>query len=611
MMTRLLCLTALGLMGLAGSVDAATRHVRPGGIGSGADWTTACGSVSCAARGDLVYLAGGNWGAMRFSTPASGSTVITIKKATVTDHGSDVGWSPLYAEQAVFDGGLSVSSPYWLIDGVTGGGPGAWTTGFGFKAKTTSDTVISVSASNVTLRHLEGQGNGGDGDGSGPAQDIFGIYDAGVSNVTLSYAYLYDSGRCIYFLRGSNLVFEYNYTGRHESTAAQHSEVASVWSGGAPLKNVTFRYNVFTHSEGTGGLMVEGDGLYVYGNIFVARAGTSLGGGNGLIGTWTASALTNMKVYNNTVVNAGVRFIGLLNSNDTGAEVRNNLIVNSSASNDSLGLLMTAHSHNHYAGISDGPVSETTQSTGAVAFVDAANLNFTPTVNTPAGQALAAPYNVDMNGRQRTTGTRGAIEYAGGAPPPPPPPPPPPGPTSFSLNVERSGQGPGDVNSAPAGIACGADCDETYPAGTLVTLTAVPSAPGSTFTRWSGACTGSSPTCVITMDATKMASADFAQGPVVPPPPPTPPPAGKLIVTTTIADCTHKLVGLPPDSSSGWQARFKIDGVQIGTIDTAPPYERTISSGPTVKPGAHQAVVEWLKAGMLVIAVPVQEAPCP
>jgi len=70
------------------------------------------------------------------------------------------------------------------------------------------------------------------------------------------------------------------------------------------------------------------------------------------------------------------------------------------------------------------------------------------------------------------------------------------------------------VTSSPAGIGCGSDCTETYNSGTVVTLTATPSA-GSVFSGWSGdcsSCTGS--TCPITMDADKTCSANFSLIPV-------------------------------------------------------------------------------------------------
>ena len=55
-----------------------------------------------------------------------------------------------------------------------------------------------------------------------------------------------------------------------------------------------------------------------------------------------------------------------------------------------------------------------------------------------------------------------------------------------TLTVSRSGSGGGTITSSPAGINCSSDCAETYPTGTVVTLTAV-AASGSIFAGWSGA----------------------------------------------------------------------------------------------------------------------------
>jgi uncharacterized repeat protein (TIGR02543 family) len=81
------------------------------------------------------------------------------------------------------------------------------------------------------------------------------------------------------------------------------------------------------------------------------------------------------------------------------------------------------------------------------------------------------------------------------------------------LTVSLAGDGSGSVSSSPAGIACGADCTESYSYGTVVTLTATPS-PGSTFTGWSGACTGAG-ACNVTMDGAKSVTAIFVQLPVM------------------------------------------------------------------------------------------------
>lgn len=76
-----------------------------------------------------------------------------------------------------------------------------------------------------------------------------------------------------------------------------------------------------------------------------------------------------------------------------------------------------------------------------------------------------------------------------------------------SLTVTLAGTGSGSVTSSPAGIECGADCSEPYDVGTMVTLTAVASS-DSTFTGWSGACTGTA-ACTVTMDAARAVTATF------------------------------------------------------------------------------------------------------
>jgi hypothetical protein len=56
---------------------------------------------------------------------------------------------------------------------------------------------------------------------------------------------------------------------------------------------------------------------------------------------------------------------------------------------------------------------------------------------------------------------------------------------TFPLTVTTAGSGSGSVTSMPEGITCPADCSESFPYATAVTLTATPST-GSTFTGWSG-----------------------------------------------------------------------------------------------------------------------------
>ncbi len=80
-----------------------------------------------------------------------------------------------------------------------------------------------------------------------------------------------------------------------------------------------------------------------------------------------------------------------------------------------------------------------------------------------------------------------------------------------TLTVSLSGDGTGSVSSAPAGISCGADCGETYPYNTSVTLTASSGAT-STFTGWSGACLGAG-ACTVTMTQARSVTATFTGNP--------------------------------------------------------------------------------------------------
>jgi len=75
------------------------------------------------------------------------------------------------------------------------------------------------------------------------------------------------------------------------------------------------------------------------------------------------------------------------------------------------------------------------------------------------------------------------------------------------LSVTLQGSGQGVVTSSPDGIACGADCSESYAPGTVVSLAATPSA-GSSFAGWSGGCTGTG-ACTVTLAGGTWVRASF------------------------------------------------------------------------------------------------------
>jgi phospholipase C len=82
------------------------------------------------------------------------------------------------------------------------------------------------------------------------------------------------------------------------------------------------------------------------------------------------------------------------------------------------------------------------------------------------------------------------------------------GPPPVQLTVQDAGSGSGTVTSNPAGINCGSACTASFQSGTSVTLTATP-ASGSTFTGWSGACSGSG-NCTVNLTTASSVTATFA-----------------------------------------------------------------------------------------------------
>jgi len=81
---------------------------------------------------------------------------------------------------------------------------------------------------------------------------------------------------------------------------------------------------------------------------------------------------------------------------------------------------------------------------------------------------------------------------------------------TFPLSVVTSGTGSGTVTSSPPGIDCGSDCAEDYFYNTSVTLLAEPGV-GSSFTGWSGACSGTS-SCEVSMTSARSVTATFSAG---------------------------------------------------------------------------------------------------
>ncbi len=226
--------------------------VRPGATGAnnGTNWTDAFSQIpENPVRGTTYYLAGGNYGVFAGITANAGTATITLKKATDSVHGTNIGWQPQYETgQAVFSG-ITLSSDYWVIDG-------AYRTdlrsGHGIAIKnSTLDNVTLVylsysysllrSPTNISLLFVEMAGD------AAFLKRTTGIYGAdqgagNCSNLTIQYCNIHDLfGVPLFLIAGNNITLQNSIVARNHSTADWHTEgIQARETTGLNVINCTF-----------------------------------------------------------------------------------------------------------------------------------------------------------------------------------------------------------------------------------------------------------------------------------------------------------------------------------------------------------------------------------
>lgn len=427
---------------------AANHYVRAGatGNGSGSDWTNAYTDLpSSLVRGDTYYVAAGSYlGIHTLKDPLSGTAVITIKKATVADHGTDTGWSDSYAGQAQF-GQFFIQSGYYTIDG---NGRTSPTSGYGIfiQLPGTSCTTNGCYAfwlqggyeiSHVTIRYVEVRGYGyDDTTSSSTSTAIYGApgnprTGGSISNISIQYCYFHDWGRAgcpILSRQWTNVTLEYSYFAVTHYFADKHT---AAWSDGG-TNNLTIRYNTFLNIASTGVIdIVNGgtpytqSGLYIYGNVFWMSNSSEYQTGDGAIDCINNNKCSDAYIYNNTFVNfnniSGRIAWGNADPSSTNIYVYDNLWYNSAAVAPT-GPVTT--DYNYYIKCTGLP-SESHMETGSSnPFVNLTGGDFHLTGATKAGQTLASPYDHDPEGNIRGadgTWDRGAYEFLENVTKPTPP----------------------------------------------------------------------------------------------------------------------------------------------------------------------------------------------
>lgn len=398
----------------ASTTEAQTFYVRAGASGNGTDWANAYASLpSTLVRGATYYVADGSYGGMTFDDAHSGSALITIKKATASDHGSGTGWQSAYGDGQATFGSLTFLRGYYTFDGQTGGGPGSWETGFGFKINgdISMQQFVDNNADRITLRHVDinvGQ--------SGP-NDVRGMTLYSADYFSLQYVYLHDSGCDLISMNVmNNFLIEFSKLARNrQAEPGCHGDLIEYQIGDAT--NFIIRYNFFEDIVGSYAFGSHGPTITnyeIYGNIFYWTIEPFFG--NGLVGCLSGGGqITNLKFHNNTLSgnltnNVGNVAFGVLRGG--GHQAYNNIWHRLSGTGFSHGWSNVSHSNNTiYNGSGGGDENKTGNP-----FVNVSARDFSLVAASTPGQAIASPYNRDMWGNTRAgdgTWDRGAIEKGG------------------------------------------------------------------------------------------------------------------------------------------------------------------------------------------------------
>ncbi|MFA4941285.1 MAG: choice-of-anchor Q domain-containing protein [Patescibacteria group bacterium] len=429
------------------------HYIRSGATGnnSGNDWLNAFAALpNELQRGHAYYIADGSYGSYDFNDPVSGTEYITIKKATLVDHGTDTGWNSGYGDGvAEFSGSipsygsiLSFSTDYWIFDGQIGGGPGSWDSGFGFKVKAlgcddeSRVVMVNNGADYIDFYHSEIEGCTAGALNTLQARTT-GFYssesaDGGSSNILVSHTWIHTVTKNPMILSNvTNSTVEYShlsdriggYYDPAQPTWYIHGEAITFSFCGSQANN-TVKYNYFKNIYGTNFIAIKDSVqsyFYIYGNIFYQSDALYVAS-NGIVSDTAKEedSTSYTYFYNNYIINniSGTSGIQLYQGANNYAY--NNLWYNCRYINHA----NLTHDYNYYSNTTfvTWPPNPYTQGAHDILatgdpFVDFVNGDFSLKQGVTAvdsGVDLDSPYNFDMFGTSRPQGASydiGAYEY--------------------------------------------------------------------------------------------------------------------------------------------------------------------------------------------------------
>lgn len=443
----------------AADAFAACHAVTSAGSGSrtGANWSNAyAGLPSTLVRGDIYYLADGGYSPYTFSTAASGTTIIEIRKAQSYDFGrasdgcsNDIssGWnaSTMGASQAIFSGGrtLTINASYFTFNGNgqytgagCGGGPGSTVSsnppapadcGIKLVGSGGIGEAVQANAGNYTLEYVEVLGDATPADNAD--NEIWDISSSGSS--TFNHIYGHNAG-AVYIQDGpGNITVEHSYF--------WGTEVGGVLSDGTHgqamyevnTNNGTIFANVWRDIAGTavwtfGSGGTDNNWVFYDNVVWWDQANPGYGGlSDAALDCINGNLCTNFYFYQNTIVGCvygeyGPQCgLGWADGASGGSvTVENNLWYNNSSVVLSTNGTTVVEDHNSFInspsfGGGTGDVS--VSSGGPNPFTNWPSSNFTLAGDNSDWNnrvSLSPAYNTDLAGNGFST-DRGAFQYNG------------------------------------------------------------------------------------------------------------------------------------------------------------------------------------------------------
>lgn len=442
---------------------AANHYMTKSGAGSktGADWANAwadCGTgagqmnPNSQTRGDVYYVGQDGTGVIStcvLHTTESSTTTITVKAATVSDHGTATGWSNSLgvdvSGQVHWHDGFQVWNGYYIFDGNNGnscGAPTGSSSSCGFAMDTPAScasgntsiaigpggsTVNNVQISRVSLTACSGDVQ---------TQGIYLQTTTTSSGNTFSYNYA-NGFQVFIFDHATSTTIDHNYSVNAFSSTNHHGNQFDFLDAEV---NPVITYNSILNCAGTvclgandtGANCSQGlTGAKIYGNIFNATltAGGAQAVGDGIIGSTSRCFMANSTITNNVFTGSTTGWVqGCVTAQATCASATGNMVEDNIVYNETcaIGSGIATNDYNSYLSCTDSAPTETHgQVQNFNPFINVAGNNFTLTaapVSSCAsssaicgGLSQSSTYTVDLVGNAYGSNgqwERGAYAYS-------------------------------------------------------------------------------------------------------------------------------------------------------------------------------------------------------